>query len=104
MAIRYKESFSVRNDYSSTNVTTAAYVAISTNVGSIFHKLHIFDSSGSTLSLSFDGTNEVMKIPPGGTDLIDLKCASSTDGIYLKALDVNATSGQCVITGFKEEY
>lgn len=86
----------VRNDYTSTAVTTGAYVQIIASTANAYKEIHIFDSSGQTLKLATGGSgSEVDKliIPPGGTFPIKLSIASGTR-VSLKAVSATASVGE----------
>ena len=90
----------VRNIYSGTNVTTAAYVQIIASTPADMGKQYIFDSSGSAMILAVGAMgSEVDKlyIGPGG-NTFDLSIPSGSR-VSLKALDNNATNGQFIMTG-----
>lgn len=106
-AARHKDgnetSETVRNDYSSVNVTTAAWVELIASTAAETNMVEIFDSSGSVLELGTGGAGaEVRKIfiMPGGNGKIPLDIAAGTR-IALKAVDTNATTGQICINLYK---
>ena len=85
-----------RLDYSSTNVTTGAFVELKAAVAQDAEFIEIFDSSGQTLELAFGGSgSEVVqfRIFPGGNGQIPLTVAQSTR-ISLRAVSANATAGE----------
>lgn len=91
-----------RNSYSSTNVTTSAYVemisSLSVNASGIF----IFDSSGQTLLLGVGSAgNEVVYtlVEPGGNGFVPLFIPKGSR-VALKALSATASSGYFDITFF----
>lgn len=90
-----------RNDYTSTSVTTGAYVQLIASTAASTTRLRIFDSSGSAMILATGGAGsevDQLYIPPGGWDgPIEFNIASATR-ISLKALDAAASVGQIVIT------
>lgn len=88
-----------RNDYSTTSVTTGAYVQLIASTSSAAKQLEIFDSSGQTLVLAFGGSgSEVDKIyiTPGGNGIVPLSIPSGTR-LSIKAVSANATEGEIVI-------
>lgn len=93
---------SVRNDYSSVNVTTSAWVQLIASTSADINSLMIFDSCGEVLELGTGAAaseTRVLLIPPGGIDgQIPLFIASGTR-VAIKAVSANCTSGQIVITG-----
>lgn len=89
----------LRNDYSSVNVTTSAYVQLTASTASAITKLEIFDSSGSVLVLATGAAAseiDLLYIMPGGNGMVEVTVAASTR-LSIKAIDTNATSGQIVI-------
>lgn len=93
---------SARNDYSSVNVTTSAWVELITSTAGDINLLYVFDSSGQTLELGVGGSgSEARKliIPPGGCDGgIPLHIASGSR-ISVKAISATASSGEINIVG-----
>ena len=96
----------LRHSYSSTNVTTGAWVEISSSVPAAATAMEIFDSSGSIMKLAFaasgqEDSNEFnYYIIPGGSSI--LLPAEVAKGVRLaaRAVDANATSGDLVINFF----
>lgn len=92
-----------RNVYSTTNVTTAAYVQLIASTSDTTNQLFVFDSSGQTLVLATGAAaSEVDKyyIVPGGNGLINLTIASGTR-VSVKAVSATANSGELSITFIK---
>lgn len=93
-----------RTDYSSTNVTTAAYVQLTAATSDTINQLLIFNGNAATIALAFGAAaSEIDKlyIPPGGFGCTaDLLIPAGTR-VSVKALDVDATTGSLVITGLK---
>lgn len=86
----------VRNDYSSVNVTTAAYVQLIASTGATINEIEIFDSSGQTLVLAFGAAaSEVdqVYITPGGNGRIPLAIPASTR-VSIKAVSATANTGE----------
>lgn len=86
----------VRNVYSSTNVTTGAYVQLVASLSAAANELQIFDSSGQTLVIAYGGAgSEVDKfiIPPGGNGTVSVAIPISTR-VSVKALSATASSGE----------
>jgi len=86
----------VRNDYTSTPVTTSAYVQLLASTSAAVKQLFIFDSSGQTLVLATGGSGsevDQMYIVPGGNGIVPLAIASSTR-VAIKAVSANATLGE----------
>lgn len=96
-------AFIARNDYSSVNVTTGAYVTLVASTSAATTRLRIFDSSGSALKLATGAAAsevDILYIPPGGMDApIEVNIPTGTR-LSLKAADSNATSGQILVTAF----
>lgn len=94
----------IRNSYSSTNVTTAAYVQLVASTTSNINRLWIFDSSGQDFVLAVGAAaSEVdqIQISPGGWDApVDLFIPSGSR-ISIKAVSATANSGILLITGIK---
>jgi hypothetical protein len=83
------------NDYSSTSVTTAAYVELVATLAGAVSEIEIFDSSGQALILATGAaTSEVdqIYITPGGNGRIPLSIAASTR-VSIKALTGTANVG-----------
>jgi hypothetical protein len=84
--------------YSSTPVTTSAYVQVVASTSAAVTRVSIFDSSGETLILATGAAaSEVIKlyVPPGGGEY-DLAIPSGTR-VSIKALTASATSGYQLI-------
>lgn len=89
----------VRNDYSSVNVTTSAFVQLIASTTSTANMLEIFDSSGQVLGIATGAAaSEVIQfyVYPGGNGQVPFKIASGTR-VSIKAISANATSGQLVM-------
>ncbi|SRR5579875_3078589 len=89
-----------RNVYSSTNVTTSAYVQLISSLPAAVNEVNIFDSSGQLLVLAVGAPGfEVDKlyITPGGTGTVDLAIPSGSR-IAIKAVSANATTGFLAIS------
>jgi hypothetical protein len=83
------------NDYSATNVTTAAYVQLIASSTSAVNKIEIFDSSGEALILAVGGAGsevDQLYIFPGGNGAVDLAIPASSR-ISVKAKTATASSG-----------
>lgn len=86
----------VRNDYSSTAVTTGAYVQLIASTPSIATQMEIFDSSGQTLKIAFGAPGSEVDqflVFPGGNGLKDVKVPASTR-VSIRAVSASATSGE----------
>ncbi len=91
----------VRNDYTSTSVTTAAYVQLlsAAQFTTACTEVEIFDSSGQTLLLATGGAGseaDQVYIIPGGNGRIPLAIAASTR-ISVKAVSATASVGELVV-------
>lgn len=97
----YTNTTLFRQDYSMTPVTTAAWVQIIASTAAEIKQLYIFDSSGSVMQLGIGGAgSEVAKIniPPGGSSVGWPLTIPAGTRVSIRALDVDATVGQIVIT------
>lgn len=89
----------LRNDYSSTNVTTAAYVELVAALSNNVSEVEIFDSSGETLVLALaDAGNEADEfyIIPGGNGRMKALLPKGAR-LSIKAISGNATTGELII-------
>ena len=85
---------SVRNVYSSTNVTTGAWVTLVSSLGGAVNEICIFDSSGQTLELSTGAGHTVsVLVFPGGNGCVSVSYASGTK-ISIEAVSADATVGE----------
>jgi len=92
-------SYKDRHDYSSVNVTTAAYVELIASTSANIYRLNIFDSSGETLVLATGAAAsevDLFYIFPGGNPLIEVYIASGTR-LSIKAVSATASTGEIVI-------
>lgn len=93
----------VRNVYSTTNVTTAANVTLVAAATYTINYAYISDTSGQTLGLytGAAGSEILQTLIPlstgGGQGQIPFPCPKGTR-ISIKALSANATSGELDIT------
>jgi hypothetical protein len=89
----------VQNIYSSTNITTGAYVQLVASTTHTTNTIHIFDSSGQAMILGVGASgSEVIQlyVPPGGdTYTLDIPSGSR---IAYKALSANAVSGYLLMS------
>jgi len=93
----------LRNDYSVTPVTTAAYVELVASTSDVINSIMVFDSSGETLVIAVGAAaSEVDQfiVPPGGSGQIDLYISSGSR-ISATALSANATTGELDLTFLK---
>jgi hypothetical protein len=89
-------------DYSSVNVTTAAYVQLVAATTYSMKNLRFFDSSGSCMILAIGAAGlevDTLYIPPGGSGTPFLVTIPAGTRISLKALDTSATSGRFLMVG-----
>lgn len=92
----------VRNAYSSTNVTTSAYVQLVASTSATVNQIFIFDSSGQTLVLATGGSGsevDQILIVPGGNGIVPLAIASGTR-VSIKAVSATANVGEIDINFF----
>lgn len=83
------------NDYTTTNVTTAAYVQLTASTAATVNQIEIFDSSGEALILAVGAaTSEVdqLYIFPGGNGPVQLAIPASSR-ISVKAKTATASAG-----------
>jgi hypothetical protein len=83
------------NDYTSTSVTTSAYVQLTASTVSAVNKIEIFDSSGEALILAVGGAGsevDQLYIFPGGNGPVDLAIPASSR-ISVKAKTATASAG-----------
>lgn len=86
----------VRNDYSSVNVTTAAYVQLIASTVGAATEMFIFDSSGQTLKIAFGGIGSEVDqflVVPGGNGHVNISIPIATR-ISIRAVSANATVGE----------
>lgn len=90
----------IRNVYSSTNVTTAAWVQLDASLDNETTAVEIFDSSGSVLKLAIGASGQEVELPfyilPGGNGRVSLLLPKGKR-LSIRAVDTSATSGQLVI-------
>lgn len=89
----------VYNIYSSTNITTAAYVQLVASTSNAINDIHIFDSSGQAMILATGGAGsevDQVYVQPGG-DIYTLTIPAGTRVAY-KALTANATTGYLIMS------
>lgn len=85
-----------RNDYTSTNVTTGAWVQLIAATAAAATTIEVFDSSGQTLELGVGGAGlEVRQfiIYPGGNGRVSLAIPAGSR-IALKAISATANVGE----------
>jgi len=92
----------IRNDYSSVNVTTGAYVQLVASTAADINKLDVFDSSGQTLVVAVGAAaSEVDQfyVYPGGNGYLYLNIPSGSR-LSIKAVSATANVGELVINTF----
>lgn len=92
----------IENVYSSTNITTAAYVQLVASTTNTMNNIYIFDSSGQSMIFAIGASgSEVpqLYVQPGGGQYT-LNIPSGTRIAY-KALTANATSGYLTMSFLK---
>jgi hypothetical protein len=100
---RAKANAPVRNDYTSTNVTTAAYVQLVASTSNDASQIEIFDSSGQTLVLAVGAAaSEVdqINIFPGGNGRVPLFIPSGSR-VSIKAVSATASVGEIDINFYQ---
>lgn len=89
----------IQNVYSSTNITTAAYVQLVASTTNVINTLHVFDSSGQAMTLGIGASGSevtTLYVPPGG-DTYTLHIPAGSRLAY-KALTANATAGYLLMS------
>jgi hypothetical protein len=93
----------IRNVYSSTNVTTGAYVQLTSSLAFTSTAIEVFDSSGQTLQIATGapGSEAVQfQIFPGGNGMVPLLIKQGTR-IAVKAISGTANSGELTINLYR---
>ena len=93
----------IRNDYSSTNVTTSAWVQLDSSLDQDVTELEIFDSSGSTLKLGIGAAGaevDLIHIMPGGNGKIECLISKGVR-LAVKAVSANATTGELTMNLYR---
>ena len=97
-----KRAYLLNQSYSTTPVTTSAYVQLTASLSTTINWLSIFDSSGSAMILAVGppgGEIDTLYVPPGGLTSGYPISIPAGAAISYKALTVNATSGNLIMTG-----
>lgn len=97
--------YSIRVDYGTDPVTTAAYEEIVASLPQTAELIEIFDGGGRAMSLAVGAPGqevEKIKIPPGGNSVPLPIFFSSLSRISIKALGADAESGELVINFYKQ--
>lgn len=103
----------VRNDYTVTPVTTAAFVELDSSIMSgikpsragHISMVQIFDSSGQTLELAVGPSGSemvILNIEPGGNGLIPIFIGNGAR-LAVRAISANAVAGELIINTWFEE-
>lgn len=92
----------VRNDYSSTNVTTGAFVELTASLTQAMSQMEIFDSSGETLEIATGAAaSEVVRfrIFPGGNGFVPLDNTifAAATRVSVRAVSGTASVGELTI-------
>ena len=96
----------IRHDFAATNVTTAAWVQISSSCPSPCSALEIFNGGGSILKISTGtaGNEDASELPyyilPGGSELVLPFELNKSKRISVKAVDLSSTAGSLVLNLF----
>lgn len=91
-----------RNDYSSTSVTTGAWVQLIASTASTINSFDIFDSSGQTLELGTGAAaseTRLVLVFPGGNGRVPVSIAAGTR-ISIRAVSGTANSGEIDINWY----
>lgn len=86
----------VRNDYTSTSVTTGAWVQLVASLGAAVTELEIFDSSGETLELGTGAAaaeTRLILVVPGGNGRVPVAIAAATR-LSIRAVSATASVGE----------
>lgn len=86
----------VRNDYSSVNVTSGAWVQLVASLGSDVNALDLFDSSGQTLEIGTGAAASEVRlflVYPGGNGQLPVRIASGTR-VSIRAVSATANAGE----------
>lgn len=96
---RSKANAPLYNDYTSTAVTTSAYVQLVASTTSAANRIEIFDSSGEALFLAVGGSGsevDQLLIYPGGNGIVDIAIPASSR-ISIKAKTATASNGFIIV-------
>lgn len=90
----------IRNVYSSTNVTTGAWVELDSALNQSCNVIEIFDSSGNTMELGIGPAGSESSIPmyivPGGNGRIRYRLDKGAR-LAVKAVNATSNSGELVL-------
>jgi hypothetical protein len=93
---RTKANAPVRNVYSSTNVTTGAYVQLVASTSAATNLVEVFDSSGQTMALAVGASSSEVQqfyIFPGGNGQVPLNIPSGSR-VSIIAISATASVGE----------
>jgi hypothetical protein len=88
--------------YSSSNVTTGAWVELDASTAATVNQFYVFSSCAETLELGVGAAaseSRVFLIPPGGIDGIVNLAIASGSRLSLRGVSGNCTTGQITLTG-----
>ena len=92
----------IRNDYTSTSVTTGAWVQLVASTSALVTEIDIFDSSGATLELGTGAAaseTRLIIITPGGNGKLNVAIPASTR-VSVRAISGTASVGELDINFF----
>ena len=95
--------FRVFHDYSSANVGTTSWVALTKSNDDHANRLEIFDSSGQLMEIGYGAAGSetaVFYVMPGGNGVVDIIVPKETD-IHVRGVDGAASAGILAINAFK---
>lgn len=87
----------IRNDYSSVNVTTGAWVQLDSSLDHTTGWIELFDSSGQTLELGqgpSGSESRICIIPPGGFAVPRALLLPQGMRLSIRAISASATTGE----------
>lgn len=93
----------VRLNYSTTNVTTSAYVTLIDPLPESANRITVYDSSNSAMKIAVGpagSEHDETVSPPGGSEEIN-QLFSKGQRISLKALDADATAGELIVSFYR---
>lgn len=88
---------SVRNDYSSVNVTSGAWVQLIASTSAEASSLTLFDSSGYAMELAIGAAASEARfllVPPGGIETVIPIRIPASSRISVRAISTSATAGE----------
>jgi len=93
----------VRNVYSSTNVTTAAWVQLVSAMPQSASEIEVFDSSGQTLKIGFGASGSEVtqfQIIPGGNGKVPIRVPSGAR-VSIRSISGTASTGELDINFYQ---